>query len=116
MSFWDEVNAAEFVDDLVSLLTLCQYYRSKQDGVARPAPQEAARYRDVFSVRIMRACKHAQELKQLLPVLSALMHLGSELEQQGLISIHPGDCCAEKTLNYLVTYIPGVVSGGFLRK
>lgn len=90
--------AAQAANEIVALLTLCQQLQSEKDGRERPSPGAYSRDEDEFADRIRVACGHALQLLQLLPMMTTLSAIGTEMERRGEISLLPGEDYAQKAL------------------
>ena len=99
--------AARGAEEIIELLTLCQQLQSEKDGRERPAPGAYSRDEDEFSDRIRSACRHALQLRRLLPVMTTLSAIGTEMERRGEIIVLPGEDYAQKALECLkAEYLP----------
>ncbi|MEI2606537.1 hypothetical protein V8O11_22505 [Erwinia aphidicola] len=100
--------AAREAEEIIELLTLCQQLQSEKDGRERPAPGTYSRDEDEFADRIRSACGHALQLRRLLPVMTTLSAIGTEMERRGEISVLPGEDYAQKALARLTEqYLSG---------
>lgn len=97
-----DLEAALAADEMVALLTLCQQLQSEKDGRERPVPGVYSREEDDFADRIRAACGYARQLRQLLPMMSGLSVIGSELERRGEIHVITGESYANRALAYLM--------------
>ncbi|ASA07025.1 hypothetical protein [Enterobacter hormaechei] len=101
-------HANEGADDVIALLKLCQQLQSEKDGRERPAPGTYSRDEDEFADRIRSACWHALLLRRLLPVMTTMSAIGTEMERRGEISVLPGEDYAQKALARLTEqYLSG---------
>lgn len=97
----------EAADDIIALLKLCQQLQSEKDGRNRPPPEAYSRDEDSFADRIRTACGHAQQLRQLLPMMTTLSAIGAEMERRGEITVITGESYADRALEHLVEeYLP----------
>jgi len=96
--------AARAAEEIIELLTLCQQLQSEKDGRERPAPGIYSRDEDAFADRIRTACGHAQQLRQLLPMITTLSAIGAVMERRGEISLLPGEDYAQKALARLTEH------------
>lgn len=94
----NDPHAVKVANEMVALLTLCQQLQSEKDGIERPAPGTYSRDEDEFADRIRVACGHALQLRQLLPMMTTLGAIGTEMERRGEISLLPGEDYAQKAL------------------
>ncbi|ENU9502637.1 hypothetical protein ACE2MH_004470 [Salmonella enterica] len=90
--------AARAAEEIIELLTLCQQLQSEKDGRERSAPGTYTRDEDDFANRIRSACRHALQLRRLLPVATTLNAIGAEMERRGEIRVLPGEDYAQKAL------------------
>jgi len=108
LNYLNDPHANEAADDIIGLLKLCQQLQSEKDGRERPEPGAYSRDEDAFTDRIRTACGHALQLRRLLPVMTTLSAIGTEMERRGEISVLPGEDYAQKALARLTgQYLSG---------
>lgn len=106
-AYLNDPHANKVADDIIALLKMCQQLQSEKDSRERAAPEAYSREEDEFADRIRAACGNATLLRQLLPILSIMSSIGSELEHRGKISVMTGESYADRALEYLMgKYLP----------